>query len=193
MSEFVCFRRDICAQIISGKSTSDIEKYLLDNFHLSTTEVNAVIQSIQRSLITICNQKWAKALRKQERFESQYTNWLNGEFKVLLPSCSTSTSENSDLNTSEDRGKLTKPYEACSESTRKRKNMELLQEYGMGHVHYAYVQGLRSMGENDEASIVSIMRNTEKEEKKVILRNILESSDDVLSYTKGEALCIYIY
>ncbi|CAG9793182.1 unnamed protein product [Diatraea saccharalis] len=114
------------------------------------------------------------------------------EFKVLLPSCSTSTSENSDLNTSGDRSRPTKPYEACSESTRKRKNMELLQEYGMGHVHYAYVQGLRSMGENDEASIVSIMRNTEKEEKKVILRNILRSSDDVPFYTKEEALCIFI-
>lgn len=192
MSEFVCFRRDICAQIISGKSTSDIEKYLSDSFHLSTTEVNTVIQSIQRNLITICNQKWVKAQRKQDRFESQNTNWLNGEFKVPLDSCSTSTPENSDLNTSGDRGRPTKPYEECSESTRKRKNMELLQEYGMGYVHYAYVQGLRSMGENDEASIVSIMRNTEKEEKKVILGNILRSPDGVPSYTKEEALCIYI-
>lgn len=53
MSEFVCFPRDICAQIIRGKSTSDIDKYLLENFHLSTTEVNTVMQSIQRNLLTI--------------------------------------------------------------------------------------------------------------------------------------------
>lgn len=43
--------------------------------------------------------------------------------------------------------------------------MELVQECGMGHVRNAYVQGLRSMGANDEASIVTIIRNKEKEEQ----------------------------
>lgn len=194
MSEFVCVRRDLCSQIISGKSTSDIEKYLLDNFQLSPTDINAVIQSIQKDLISSCNKKWTKAQRKRDRFESQNADWLNGEFKVALNTCSTSTdtpSENADINTSGDRGRPTKPYEECSANTKKRKNMELVQEYGMGHVHNAYVQGLRSMGENNEASIVSIIRNTEREDKKGILQKIL-NPDNALSFTKEEALSFYI-
>ena len=58
-------------------------------------------------------------------------------------------------------------------------------------IGYAYVQSIRSMGQNDEASIVGIMRNIEKE-KKVIPGNILRSLDGVPFYTKEEALCVYI-
>lgn len=191
MSEFVCVRRDLCDQIIRGKSTSDLRQYLLNNFQLSETDIITVIESIQKNLTSSCNQKWTKAQRKPDRFESLYSNWLNGEFKVPLNSCSTSTSEISGLNTSGDRGRPTKPYDECSENTKKRKNMELLQEYGMGHVRNAYVQGLRSMGENDEASIVSIIRNKEKDEKKAILQTII-SPDSALSFTKEEALSMCI-
>lgn len=59
MSEFVCVRRDICDQIIKGKSTSDLKKYLSNNFQLSKTDVNTVIESIQKKLTSSCNQKWS--------------------------------------------------------------------------------------------------------------------------------------
>lgn len=52
MSEFVCVRRDICAQIIAGKSTSDMERYLLENFQLSPSDVNIVIHNIQKNLVS---------------------------------------------------------------------------------------------------------------------------------------------
>lgn len=191
MSEFVCVRRDLCDQIIRGKSTSDLKQYLLDNFQLSEADVNTVIASIQKNLTSSCNQKWTKAQRKPDRFENLYSEWLNGEFKVPLNPCSTSTSDNAGLNTSGECGRPIKPYDECSENTKKRKNMELVQEYGMGRVRNAYVQGLRSMGENDEASIVTIIRNKEKEEKKVILQNIL-NPDHALYFTKEEALSMCI-
>lgn len=133
-----------------------------------------------------------KAQRKTDRFESQNINWLNGEFKVSLNSCNASTSEDTGLNTSGDRGRPTKPYEACSENTKKRKNMELMQEYGMGRVHNAYIQGLRSIGENDESSIVSILRNTDRQKKNDVLQNILRGPDAAASFSNDEALSIYI-
>lgn len=44
--------------------------------------------------------------------------------------------------------------------------MELFQEYGLEHLHNAYTQGLRSLGESEEAAIVAIIRNLSKDEKK---------------------------
>lgn len=185
MEEFICSRREICKLIRTGKNVSE---HLMQNYNLIESDVIEVEKCIEKQLISKCNQRWAKAQRKNDRFERENSAWLNADFKVSLHSNRTATS----LSISGERGRPSKSYENSSEKTKKRKNMELIQEYGLEHVSSSYIQGLRSMGEHDEASIISLLRSMGNEEKKNILQNILQKLDPISSCTKEEALSLYI-
>ncbi|CAH0723095.1 unnamed protein product, partial [Brenthis ino] len=131
-----------------------------------------VISYIQRNLVSKCNERWRNASRIKERFESKNVNWLDGQFRVPLERRVTVNYPN----TSGSRGgRPSKPYEASSEKTKKRKNMELIQEYGLDCVLNAYAQELRSMGETEEATIVNIIRTASKNDKKKILNTLLRT------------------
>lgn len=68
---------------------------------------------------------------------------MDGEFKVQLEEVPMDISPT----TSGKRGKPPNSYENLLEKSKKRKNMELIQEYGLDYIYNAYVQGLRSGGE----------------------------------------------
>lgn len=186
MGEFVCSKRELFNLLING---NNIEDYLQENFNLSPEDMATVVSYIQRNLVSKCNERWRIASRIKERFESKNVNWLDGQFRVPLE-CRVTVN---DPNTSgSSGGRPSKPYEASSEKTKKRKNMELIQEYGLDCVLNAYAQELRSMGETEEATIVNIIRTASKNDKKKILKYITENSEDVTPFSKEEALRTFI-
>ena len=126
-----------------------------------------------------------KARRINDRFEKSNSAWLDGEFKVTFE-------DNTSTTSSGERGRPPKSYEESSQKSKKRKNMELVQEYGFEFIHNAYVQYLRSIGESDEASIVSIARTLPKKDKKEVLKKMAYDRESVTTYSKDEALRIYI-
>ncbi|CAH0719626.1 unnamed protein product, partial [Brenthis ino] len=101
-----------------------------------------VVSYIQRNLVSKCNERWRNASRIKERFEIKNVNWLDDLFRVPLE-CRVTVN---DPNTSgSSGGRPSKPYEAYSEKTKKRKNMELIQEYGLDCVLNAYAQEYQSL------------------------------------------------
>lgn len=186
MSEFVCTRRVLCDFFInSGTNNTDLKKYLMETFRLSSENADIVITSIQKNFISKFNDRWEKARRIKGRFETNNSTWLDGEFKVIFEESTPSTS-------SGQRGRPPKNYEESSEKTKKRKNMELVQEYGFEFIHNACVQYLRSIGESDEASILNIVRLLPKEDKKEVLKKLTYNAESITYYSKDEALSLYI-
>lgn len=188
MSEFVIPRRVLCEFFIDhGTKSEDIQKYLEEHHHLSSEKSEFIVKRIQKGLITAFNDRWTKSSRTKERFFSKNTSWLDGEFKVQFeeaPMDNTPT-------TSGERGRPPKSYEDLSEKSKKRKNMELVQEYGLEYIHNAYVQGLRSEGEFEEATVVSMMRNCDRNEKRIMKEKILHESRNATYFTVDEALSIF--
>ncbi|CAH0730561.1 unnamed protein product, partial [Brenthis ino] len=158
MSEFVVLRRVLCEFFIGhGTKSEDIQKYLEQHHHLSSEKSELIVKRIQKTLITAFNDRWTKCNRTKERFFSNNISWLDGIFKVQFEEAPMDITPT----TSEERGRPPKSYEDLSEKSKKRKNMELVQEYGLEYIHNAYVQGLRAEGEIEEATVVSMMRNCE--------------------------------
>ena len=84
------------------------------------------------------------------------------------------------------------PWNRVKNVPKEQKNMELIQEYGLGVVHNSYVQGLRSIGQNYKASFVNIVKSKLKEDKRDILQTNLINPNEITSLTQVEALNIYI-
>ncbi|CAG9792731.1 unnamed protein product [Diatraea saccharalis] len=78
-----------------------------------------------------------------------------------------------------------------SKSTKKRKNTLLLQEYGFEHIKNAFVQGLRALGEYEEAHLVEELRNADTQ-KKFDLRNMWNNLDQMKTLSDEEALSAFI-
>lgn len=188
MSEFVVSRRVLCEFFIDhGTKREDIQKYLEEHHHLSPSKSELVVKSIQKLLISAFNNRWTTSNRTNERFFSKNTMWLDAEFKVQfenIPMDITPT-------TPGERGRPSKSYEDLSEKSKKRKNMELIQEYGLDNIHNAYVQGLRSEGEFEEAFVVTMMRNCDRNEKKVIKEKLLHETSNTTNFTADEALSLF--
>lgn len=89
------------------------------------------------------------------------------------------------------RGRPCNSYETSSKSSKKRKNTSLCKDNGFQHIYGAYIQGLRSMGELEEAKIIELLRSSSKLEKKEILKN-LEDSEKGESFDELEALSVFI-
>lgn len=186
MSDFVCTRRVLCDFFInSGTNNTELQKYLIETFGLSLERADIVIASIRKNLLSKFNDRWQKWRRTKDLFENANSAWLDGEFRVIFAEITAAAS-------SGERGRPSKPYGESSEKTKKRKNMEIVQEYGFEFIHNAYVQHLRSIGELDEASIVSIARTLPKKDKKEVLKKMTYDTETVTTYSKDEALCIYI-
>lgn len=122
-----------------------------------------MVSYIQRNLVSKCNERWRNASRIKERFESKNANWLDCQFRVSLECRVTVTDPNTSGSGS--GGRPSKSYEASSEKTKKRKNVELIQEYGLDCVLNAYAQELQSMGETEKATIVNIIRTSSRNDK----------------------------
>lgn len=186
MSDFVCVRRVLCDYFInSGTNNTELKTYLMDTFALSSERADIVGASIRKNLLSKFNDRWEKARRIKDRFEISNSAWLDGEFKVTFE-------ENIPTTSSGERGRPPKSYEESSEKSKKRKNMELVQEYGFEFILNACVQHLRSIGESDEASILTILRTLPKKDKKEILKTMTHDTGSITSYSRDEALCLFI-
>lgn len=187
MCEFIVSKRELCSFFIDNDTTSEnILKYLEENYNLTSSKRQVVLENIQQNLLQKFRDRWSKASRIRSRFLEQNASWLDSEFKVLF------NDEETCPGTSTGRGRPSKAYEDLSDKTKKRKNMELVQEYGLEFVHNAYVQGLRSQKESEEASLVAMLRSLSRDENKTIRRQILHETSTVSTYSIHEALSLYI-
>lgn len=118
-------------------------------------------------------------------FLERNEDWLNTEFFVTLPATGKS------LNSLQKRGRPCSSYQTSSKSTKKRKNTSLCKDNGLDHLHDAYTQGLRSIGEVDEAKIIELLRSFSKAKKKEVLKT-LEESEITQAFDELEALSVYI-
>lgn len=190
MSEFVVSRREFCLFFIdNGTEQKDIQHYLEEHHNLSSSNSRKVLASIQRQLLSKFRDRWTTARSSKDRFVTNNSAWLDGDFKVQL---------DEDLNiepsTSGERGRPSKSYNDLSEKSKKRKNMELVQEYGLEaleYIHNADVQGLRSEGEPEEASVIAIMRSCNRDEKKMIKKKLFHETINASSFSADEALALY--
>lgn len=144
MSEFSCTRRDLCLLLIESNTNYvvSITNYIRTGFtESSDANIAKIIASIQKSFLTQFRQRYTKSGRNKEQFLRQNSNWLDGIFTVNLeePTCEPEPSTST-----EKRGRPSKTYEDSSESTKKRKNKELLDTCGLDFILNSYVQGLRS-------------------------------------------------
>ncbi|CAG9781933.1 unnamed protein product [Diatraea saccharalis] len=108
----------------------------------------------------------------------------HGEFKVQFEAPLDTTPK-----TSGERGRKPKSYEDLSEKSKKRKNMDLIQENELDFIHNAYVQG--GLKENLEATVVSMMRNCDRNEKRMMKEKLLHESRNATNFTVDEALSIF--
>lgn len=189
MGEFKCSKRELSlAYIDSGKDIAGIKQFLENHYQCSEVDVNDIMKEIQKSFLTQFNTRWSKASRNKENFLTNNAVWLNGNFSVNLPNLAAQPTTSTGK-----RGRPCVPYENLSESSKRRKNTELLNDIGLGHIYDAYTQGLRAIGEGDEAKIVDHLRSLSKDQKKIVLPKCIEEQRALISQlTDTEALSIFI-
>lgn len=188
MSTFNCTKGDfIIPYIERGRTLESLSIVLQQTLNVSENILCFVIGDIQRNILPSFNKRWAQASRKKDEFIRNNTSWLESGYSVQFPE----SEAHSLPSTSGKRGRPCIAYGDSSESTKKRKNTLLLEEYGFEHICNAFLQGLRALGEYAEAHLVEELRNSESEKKKVFSTMWKESNQmKILSDT--EALSAFI-
>lgn len=175
----------ILAYIESDKNLLSVTKFLRKNYQFSEENIQLILKKFQKSVIPKFKKRWQKANRTVKVFLERNEDWLNTEFFVTLPATGKS------LNSLQKRGRPCSSYQTSSKSTKKRKNTSLCKDNGLDHLHDAYTQGLRSIGEVDEAKIIELLRSFSKAKKKEVLKT-LEESEITQAFDELEALSVYI-
>lgn len=158
MSSFSCTKRDFIIPYIEGdKTIESLSKVLVKKLYVSENNLCFIISDIQRHILPIFNKRWALASRKKETFLQKNCTWLDSGYSLNLPD----SEQYPTPSTSGQRGRTCVAYGDSSESTKKRKNTLLLQEYGFEHIKNAYVQGLRALREYTEAHLVEELRTAD--------------------------------
>lgn len=188
MSSFSCIKRDfIIPYIEGGRTTESLSKVLLENLNVSENNLCFIVSDIQRHILPTFNKRWALASRKKETFLQQNSSWLDSGYSLNLPD----SEQDSTPSTSGQRGRACVAYEDSAESTKKRKNTLLLQEYGFEHIKNAYLQGLRALGEYAEARLVEELRNADTP-KKLDFSSKWNDSYQMKPLSEPEALSVFI-
>lgn len=169
----------------SDKNLLSVTKFLRKNYQVSEENIQLILKNFQRSVIPKFKKSSQKANRTVKVFLERNEDWLNTEFFVTLPATGKS------LNSLQKRGRPCSSYQTSSKSTKKRKNTSLCKDNGLDHLHDAYTQGLRSIGEVDEAKIIELLRSFSKAKKKEVLKT-LEESEITQAFDELEALSVYI-
>ncbi|CAH0718929.1 unnamed protein product, partial [Brenthis ino] len=204
------YTKDIGDKIFSIKMKQDVDEHM-SLLTLLTTEIENEISMIINAIlftknnavhpVIITPEQYGIELRKTVSYLPPQTKYpldineknapsdhrtlqLDGEFKVQFEEAPMDITPT----TSEEHGRPPKSYEHLSEKSKKRKYMELVQEYGLEYIHNAYVQGLRAEGEIEEATVVSMMRNCERNEKRIMKEKSLHESRNGTDFTVDEAL-----
>lgn len=174
----------ILAYIESDKNLLSVTKFLRKNYQFSEENIQLILKNFQKSVIPKFKKRWQKANRTVKVFLERNEDWLNTEFFVTLPATGKS------LNSLQKRGRPCSSYQTSSKSTKKRKNTSLCKDNVLDHLH-DYTQGLRSIGEVDEAKIIELLRSFSKAKKKEVLKT-LEESEITQAFDELEALSVYI-
>lgn len=185
MGHFTCSMLELMLVYIdSDKNISCVEQFVRERSQLKDENIQYIVNKIQKSLIPHFNDRWKKSQRKKERFLEKNAEWLNGEYSINVPISVKALSVSK-------RGRPLLSYENSAESSRKRKNTLLIQDTGLEHIQSAYTQGLRSIGEVEEAKIINLIRSMSKSKKKDLLES-LEEHEDEKSLDEVEALSVLL-
>ena len=173
---FKCSKRELLLPYIKERRKLEaLSTVLKEKYHVSEDNLCFIISDIQRNLIHPFNKRWTKASRKKDSFLKKNENWLNSEYLVTLPIIEVVTSVYSPSTFSEKRGRTCVSYEDSSEPTKRQKKAMLLSEYGFEPICEAYVQGLRSIGEEVEAKLVEKLRLADRDTMTLYL-NLIENA-----------------
>lgn len=164
-----------------------LSKVLVEKLNVSENNLCFIISDIQRHILPIFNKRWALASRKKETFLQKYCTWLDSRYSLNLPD----SEQYSTPSTSGQRGRACVAYGDSSESTKKRKNTLLLQDYGFEHIKNAYLQGLRALREYTEAHLVEELRTADTQ-KKLDISSKWNDSDQMKILSDTEALSAFI-
>lgn len=186
MLHFKCSLHDlVLVYINSDRNVQSIERFVRENGNLNDENVSYIINHIQKGLIPHINDRWLKSGRQKEKFFKNNANWLNKEYCVNVPIAMKS------INLLRKRGRPLLPYEKSADSTKRRKNVLLLEDNGLQHIQSAYSQKLRAIGEIEEAKLVELIRYMEKSKKQELLKT-LEKHEEVKPLDSTEALSVFL-
>lgn len=186
MNNFKCsVRQLIDTYIESGRNVQSLNNFIRKNYQFSEENIQYIENNIKKNLISNFNRRWKESNRSLKIFYNKNVKWLNGDFCRTLPAIVKPTKYTGK------RGRPCSSYQTSSKSTRQRKNTSLCKDNGIEHIFGAYTQGLRSMGEGEEAKIIELLRSFPKSKKKEILKN-LENEDNVDLFDEIEALSVFI-
>jgi hypothetical protein len=191
MSTFNCSKRELIVSYIEGgKTIAALSTYLTEK-QVSEDNICFIIDNIKRVIIPNFNKRWKDARRNMDHFLRSNINWLDSEYSVTIPRLENVSSDSTPSTSSGKRGRPCVSYGDSSESSKKRKNTILLNEYGLEHILNAYLQGLRSIGEGTEAILVEELRLADAE-KKVFVMNLFDNANKIKGLTDQEALSVFI-
>lgn len=191
MSSFSCTKRDFIIPYIEGSKTIEsLSKVLVEKLNVSENNLCFIISDIQRHILPIFNERWALASRKKETFLKKNCTWLDSGYSLNLPD----SEQYSTPSTSGQRGRTCVAYGDSSESTKKRKNTLLLQEYGFEHIKNKKrlcAGTTRAVREYTEAHLVEELRTADTQ-KKLDISSKWNDSDQMKILSDTEALSAFI-
>lgn len=123
------------------------------------------------------NLRWNKKSKgRKQHFLNQYGDWLENTFCLKHPSSSS---------------KRLKPFDQCSERTKKRRMDEIRQSKNVEEIEGAYMDIIRKKN-NADADIISSLNHASPESKENILRVIRGELCTVTKYSPDEALALMV-
>lgn len=176
---------------------SDLQVFMKNKFNLTDQVYDRIVKSKIERFIQTHNSKYMKECHCNKKvFLSKNKLWLDRELiccEEIDSSCDEGVEDIGESRSAANgiKGRKLKPYEQCSQRTKRRRCQELQENASDQQIKQSFFNNLRQNNQSLDVKIIKQLSELTTESKQKLL-DVMQKGIEPVKYSSGEALALYV-